>query len=188
MTTACAITKNITCPLYEAVSGGRILGKLRELEASQWRSRAELEVLQLKRLRQLLSYAYENAPYYKRVFDEQGLSLQSIRALEDFRRVPFLTKEVIQERKDGLVSKTYPPDQLISNHTGGSTGKPLQFYQDRQQWDYGSAAKLRCNRWAGSGLGLAIILPHLRKLTHNIPDKNSSWLEMVPRKRIRGIL
>jgi len=147
------ITKNIIYPLYEAVSGRRILSKLRELEASQWKSRAELEALQLKKLRQLLSYVYENVPYYKRVFDERGLSPQSIHSLEDFRRVPFLAKETIQERKDELVSKAYPPDQLIPNHTGGSTGKPLQFYQDRQQWDYGSAAKLCCNRWAGWDFG-----------------------------------
>ena len=147
------ITKNIVYPLYEAVSGRRILSKLRELEALQWKSRAELEALQLKKLRRLLNYAYENVPYYKRVFDERGLQPQSIHSLDSFRRVPFLTKEIIQEHKDELVSRAYRSDQLIPYHTGGSTGKPLQFYQDREQRDYGSAAELCCNRWAGWDFG-----------------------------------
>jgi phenylacetate-CoA ligase len=145
--------KHLIYPLYELLTGRRILSKLRELEASQWKSRAELEALQLEKLRRLLNYACQNVPYYKRVFDQQGVSPQSIRSLEDFRRVPLLTKETIQEHRDELVSEAYRPDQLIPNHTGGSTGKPLRFYQDRQQRDYGSAAKLRCNRWAGWDFG-----------------------------------
>jgi len=153
MTISYAITKNVVYPLYETVSGRRILSKLRELETAQWKSRAELEALQLKKLRRLLNYAYENVPYYKRIFDEHGLSPQSVHSLEDFRQVPFLTKETVQEHKDEFVSRAYRFDQLIPNRTGGSTGKPLQFYQDREQRDYGSAAKLRCNRWAGWDFG-----------------------------------
>jgi len=153
MTLSYVITKNVVYPLYEAVSGCRILSKFQELEMLQRKSRVELEVLQLKKLRRLLRYAYKNVPYYKRVFDEQGLSPQSIHSLEDFRQVSFLTKEAIREHKDEIVSKTYRANQLIPYNTGGSTGKPLQFYQDRVQRDYGSAAELSCNRWAGWDFG-----------------------------------
>jgi len=43
------------------------------LRESQWWSREQLEEYQLEQLSKLLHHAYENVPYYRRVFDERGL-------------------------------------------------------------------------------------------------------------------
>jgi phenylacetate-CoA ligase len=43
------------------------------LRESQWWSREQLEAYQLEQLSKLLHHAYENVPYYRRVFDERGL-------------------------------------------------------------------------------------------------------------------
>ena len=48
------------------------------LQKSQWWSREELEEYQLQQLSKLLSSAYENVPYYRRIFDEQGLMPRDI--------------------------------------------------------------------------------------------------------------
>lgn len=147
------LTRHVVYPAYETLSGRRILTKLEELDTEQWESREALQALQLERLRELLHTAYETVPYYKRVFDRCGLSAKSVHSTDDLRTLPLLTKDIIREHKDKLINERYARDQLIVNHTGGSTGKALQFYQDQHQWDYGNAARLCANRWAGWEFG-----------------------------------
>jgi len=43
------------------------------LQESQWWSQERLEEYQRQQLSKLLNHAYENVPYYRRVFDERGL-------------------------------------------------------------------------------------------------------------------
>ena len=52
--------------------------------------RAELEALQVERLRWAVKHAYENVPLYKQRFDEAGLDPYSIESLEeDIKRFSF---------------------------------------------------------------------------------------------------
>ena len=43
----------------------------------------ELEKLQLERLKEMVAFAYENAPYYKRSFDAAGVKPEDIQSLAD---------------------------------------------------------------------------------------------------------
>ena len=47
--------------------------------------RAELEALQLDRLKWVVAHAYENVPLYKQRFDELGLDPYAIESLDDLR-------------------------------------------------------------------------------------------------------
>ncbi len=55
--------------------------------------RAELEKLQLERLRWAVVHAYENVPLYKERFDAAGLDPYSIESLDDIVRFPFVVKQ-----------------------------------------------------------------------------------------------
>ena len=59
--------------------------------------RAELEVLQVERLRWAVKHAYENVPLYKQRFDEAGLDPYSIESLEDIKRFPFIVKQDMRD-------------------------------------------------------------------------------------------
>jgi len=147
------ISRKVIYPLYELTSGRRILTKLNHLEKSQWWSPDALAAWQQRRLSELLHYAYNMVPYYHRVFQAAGITPADVHTLDDLRNLPLLTKSIVQEYGGELLSTTYPPEKRISNYTGGSTGTPLYFYQDQRQRDWGSASKLRCNRWAGWDFG-----------------------------------
>ena len=54
--------------------------------------RAELEALQLARLVTTVEQA-QKAPFYRKVFSQEGLSSSSIKTLDDLRRFPFTMKE-----------------------------------------------------------------------------------------------
>jgi phenylacetate-CoA ligase len=103
----------------------------RLLKKSQWWTREKLEEYQIQNLSKLLSHAYENVPYYKKVFDERGLKPKDIQNFNDLQKLPFLTKEIIRDNLDDLKAKNYPLAKFEYVTTGGSTGVPLGFYYEK---------------------------------------------------------
>jgi phenylacetate-CoA ligase len=101
------------------------------LEESQLWSREKLEDYQMRQLGKLLAHAYENVPYYRKVFLECGLRPQDIQNFDDFQQVPFLTKDIIRDNLQDLIARNVPKSKLEYVTTGGSTGIPLGFYRER---------------------------------------------------------
>ena len=101
------------------------------LQESQWWSRDRLEEYQIQQLSKLLYHAYENVPYYGKAFDERDLKPKDIHDFDDLMKLPYLTKEIIQENLPDLVAQNYPKSKLQYVTTGGSTGKPLGFYHEK---------------------------------------------------------
>ena len=66
------------------------------LQKSQWWSRERLEEYLLQQLSKLLHHAYENVPYYLRVFDERGLKPKDIQDFKDLQQLPYLIKHVFK--------------------------------------------------------------------------------------------
>jgi phenylacetate-CoA ligase len=71
-------------------------------------------------------------PYYRRRFAEQGILSGDIRSLEDFAKLPVLTKTDVAECADEMVTEGIPPETLLTHNSGGSTGVPLRFYRDME--------------------------------------------------------
>ena len=65
--------------------------------------------LQSERLRAMVRYVYEETPFWRRKLDSTGLKPDEIRGLEDLPRIPFCTKEELQEDQ-----AQHPPFGLIS--------------------------------------------------------------------------
>ncbi len=85
----------------------------------------DLKELQQKILLNWLDYAYQNTTYYRDLFDKHGIDHRS---LDDFYKIPFLTKDLIRGNTKALIGKRYDSTQLGMKKTGGSTGEPLAFY------------------------------------------------------------
>jgi phenylacetate-CoA ligase len=85
----------------------------------------KLRALQLERLQKLLIRVYEKNAYYKKRFDETHLKPASIKALQDLRKLPFLTKQDLRAYYPfGLLCT--PLDEIIEVHaSSGTTGKPV---------------------------------------------------------------
>lgn len=126
---------------------------LREFERTQFLPADEVRALQMVRLRRLLDHAYQHCPFYRERFAAAGIIPSDIRALEDLRVLPILEKSDIQQRRDALVARDWPADDLLPNHTGGSTGRPLSFFLSRDRKCSRAAATVRHNRWAGWDIG-----------------------------------
>ena len=101
------------------------------LQESQWWNKEKLEEYQMQQLSKLLHHAYENVPYYRKIFDERGLKPKDIQNFDDMKKLPCLTKKIIRENLQDLFAQNYPLSRFEYVTTGGSTGIPLGFYQER---------------------------------------------------------
>ena len=91
------------------------------------------------RLREVMRHAYATSPFYRKKWDEAGIDPESIRTLEDFERVPVVTKAELRASQaahppfgDYLC---VPESEVHHIHgTSGTTGKPTAFAIGRDDW------------------------------------------------------
>jgi len=140
---------------YQLVTGRRFLNCLDELERTQWLSENDLLALQRQKLQRILHHAHTHVPYYRRLFDQVGFDPATFESDPDsFRRVPFMTKAIIRENYDDLITTEAKRRAGMSTlTTGGSTGQPLVFMQDNNFRDFVTADIHRHLGWAGWELG-----------------------------------
>jgi phenylacetate-CoA ligase len=80
-----------------------------------------------RKLIDILKYAYENTPYYKRIFNQLEIKISNVH--EDWNRIPLLDKNIIRNEKSDILAISPLKDYVSFGSTGGSTGQPLGFYQ-----------------------------------------------------------
>ena len=83
-----------------------------------------------QRLRQLLILARDNVPYYEKVIDHVGFDPMTATLPDELESIPLLTKDLVREQLDNLITDTADRSHIFENATEGSTGVPLKFYQD----------------------------------------------------------
>ena len=93
----------------------------------------------LQRIRQVMAYAHERAPFYRRKWRAAGLEPGDVKTLEDFEQVPVVTKEELR-----LSQLEHPPfgdylcipvsDVVRVHGTSGTTGRPTAFGIGREDW------------------------------------------------------
>jgi phenylacetate-CoA ligase len=119
----------------------RVVWYCYELSRNQWLGSVELKQLQEKRLRDITNHAYNNIPLYKEKFDAQGIKPESIRSLEDVQKLPFTTKQEVQDGiPDRSLARGLDSGHCIQASTSGTSGGPMAVFYDRRFWDYCMAA------------------------------------------------
>lgn len=100
--------------------------------------------IQQQNLKKLLLHAYAHIPYYQKIFDNIGLiSEQGVIDLSKFDRIPVLTKKIIRENFDDLISRDSRSEhnRRYIDTSGGSTGEPVKMLKDLGSWRGGMAVK-----------------------------------------------
>jgi phenylacetate-CoA ligase len=120
---------------YFPPSGSRYWFPVRETMAA-----GEREQAIVKRLQEVCAYAYANAPFYKRKWDEAGFHPSQLKSLEDFEtKVPVVTKADLrasQAAQPPFGDYLCVPDaEIFHVHgTSGTTGRPTAFAVGRADW------------------------------------------------------
>ena len=95
--------------------------KYSELQYLPYEKRLEY---QLQELQSIISYAYNHTKYYHNLFGEYGIVPKQIQDFSDIKKIPLLTKDIVRDHLEEMVSDVIPQKSLQYVTTGGSTGKP----------------------------------------------------------------
>jgi phenylacetate-CoA ligase len=110
-------------------------------------SSEEIKAYQEILLREALDYVAENSPYYKALFDREGIDVASIKSLEDLQQLPVTTKEHLQELNDDFLC--VPRAKIVDyTTTSGTSGKPVTFGltdKDLDRLAYNEAISFICS-------------------------------------------
>ncbi|MBU1935035.1 hypothetical protein KKF04_03180 [Patescibacteria group bacterium] len=121
-------------------------------------SELDIKKIQWKRLKDILDHAYNNVPFYRKKFDDEGIKPSDIKTEEDLVRIPITTKEQLVSAGTDIFAEGYSPKNCFSSKTSGSTGEPFSSYFDSKAWDILKfASKLRARRACGLAVGARII-------------------------------
>ena len=122
--------------------------------AVQWQkyefaSLADLEALQFGKLREILVRAHSSVPFYRTLFRSIGFDPTQARLPEDLHKIPILTKSILTSASQNLIAEDIDSKSLMRNASGGSTGKPVEFYQNQDYWESSQASRRMILNWWG---------------------------------------
>jgi len=111
--------------------------------------REVLEILQLKRLQQVVSRVYHTVGFYRKSFDEAGVSPEDIKSLNDLRRFPFTTKQDLRDNYPfGMFA--VPMSSIVRLHaSSGTTGRSTVVGYTKRDIETWSELMARCFVAAG---------------------------------------
>ncbi|RPK79946.1 MULTISPECIES: phenylacetate--CoA ligase PaaK [Streptomyces] len=123
------------------------------LDAAERLGRAELEALQLERLRATLQHAYDNVPFYRAAFDRAGPRPDDCRTLADLARFPFTAKTDLRDNYPfGMFA--VPEHEVRRIHaSSGTTGRPTVVGYTERDLDTWADVVARSIRAAGGRPG-----------------------------------
>lgn len=139
----------------------------------------------VERLRQVMHHAYEKAPFYRQKWDQAGVHPDHIKSLEDFERVPVVTKAELRESQ----ARAEPfgdylcIDDADVHHihgTSGTTGRPTVFAIGRDDWQAIANAQARVMWGMGIRPGDIVFIASFFSLYMG------SWGALIGAERLRA--
>lgn len=120
------------------------------MTSNYWEERIEtmnaddLQELQLKRLKKTVETAFKS-PFYKEIFEKNNITPESIKSLEDIRKIPFTVKADMREHYPfGLVAGDMKNDGVRIHSSSGTTGNPTVIVHSQHDLDSWANLVARC--------------------------------------------
>jgi phenylacetate-CoA ligase len=148
-----AIARHIGFSLQDFMMKTDIIGKLGFLRKSQFWDKEQLESYRSEKLKLLVEHAYTKVPYYKRIFDLNGLKPDDINTLDDIHKIPILSKEIVRNEGGNMLARGFDMKHVKTGKTGGTTGTPVLVYKDSVSRSFTWASYYRWYEWMGVEMG-----------------------------------
>lgn len=120
---------------------------LRELRRLEFAAPETVAAHQRQRLKELVQWACQACPHYEEAARAAGFDPRQVERIEDLAGMPVLTKAVLRERAGRLRPVGAPQADWRLNASGGSTGEPVQLWQDANYWNEAQAAQWFTESW-----------------------------------------
>lgn len=99
-------------------------------------TREDIDAFQLVALRQVMSHAYSNSTFYRKLFDKNGIKPEKITTPSDFAQVPFTMPAYLREEPYKVLSAPLGDiARLFTFDTSGTTGRPKKVFFTQSELD-----------------------------------------------------
>ncbi|MCJ7605528.1 MAG: hypothetical protein MUO19_05785, partial [Dehalococcoidales bacterium] len=110
--------------------------------------REKLDKLQLKKFRDIVTWAYDNSKFYHKLYSDAGLEPGDIKTSDDIRKVPKIEKSMMRDVQ-GPGKDPFPYGDILAvpieevtdyRQTSGTTGQPVYQADTWQDWEFSTEA------------------------------------------------
>lgn len=124
--------KYLTAPLFrnKLIKNAGYCKYRQLLNARKSFSDKQIKEYQFNELQKILIYSFNFVPYYTKLFNQIGFKPSLMNSVVDICTIPCLTKKLICENFDQLISTQKVEGGHYVATTGGSTGEPLKVLLD----------------------------------------------------------
>jgi phenylacetate-coenzyme A ligase PaaK-like adenylate-forming protein len=122
------------------------------LNSLKW-SQDKLEDFQVKKILALLKHSYNSVPFYRKRFDDAGFNYENFKYLDHLNKIPPLSRLDIQNNLKDLLAKNYNLSECKKGSSSGSTGTPVIYYHDMDDFSSAKAGIIFCKMLGGYNLG-----------------------------------
>lgn len=145
------VSANVAYPFAQRFEKRDVSSKLKELRSHYRLSLSERLSLARKRLAEMVAYAGHEVPYYQDLFKASKFDPENLKKdVSYLNDLPLLTKDIIREQGERLLSRSLDGIRHHACKTGGSTGLSAVVYYDQPAADYSSAVTLFCRETVGN--------------------------------------
>lgn len=134
---------------------------------------------QFDKVREMLLYAYEHVPFYKKYYDDNGVNPYLVKCWTDFEKIPCITKAIVKENEELFYSDEKDTLKCRFDYTGGSTGQPMRFLIDEDIYQREDAAYRYYWNSVGFNVGEKCIILRGRKIytesNKKVYEYNQFW-------------
>jgi phenylacetate-CoA ligase len=102
----------------------------RELLSHERMGTEELAAFQDQRAAELVAFAMDASPFYRRVYGERGVDPRALTDLAAWQELPILDRSTVKQHSDEFPTPEAVGSNVRSAMTGGSTGEPLRTMHD----------------------------------------------------------
>jgi phenylacetate-CoA ligase len=110
--------------------GSSVYNKYRRMiRETSFLDEKEIKAFQFDHLKRIVNYAWE-IPGYRKHWEKGNFSPDKLKSFGDLQKIPFITKEILRDNLEDFSVKNLKGVHKLT--TGGSTGIPFGFYQQRK--------------------------------------------------------
>lgn len=124
--------KYISAPLFRLslIKNKEFIRYYNLLEQRESLTTDQIKDYQFNELKRILIHSYQTVPYYTELFDKISFDPFRFSDFDEIKIIPCLTREIITNNCNKLISKINVKNGYYTGTTGGSTGSPLRFLLD----------------------------------------------------------
>ncbi|WER45192.1 phenylacetate--CoA ligase family protein [Cupriavidus sp. WKF15] len=129
----------VAYPIAHHMERRSVTAKVAELRNHYKLPFSQRRALAFERLRDILRFAGAEVPYYRDLFRALSFDPDRVNDVRQLEEIPYLTKDIIREQGNRLLSR---PLEGVRHHackTGGSTGLSCTIFYDQPAADHSSA-------------------------------------------------